>query len=75
MDAGAGCLIVYEEQSPDHTHEHTLETLGNMSKVVDALSFKANQITVPTEVKLEGKDSGLTDKAGSKDGNRGGEEA
>jgi len=47
LDAGAGCLIVYEDQSPDHTYEQALETLGNMSKVVDALYVKANQISAP----------------------------
>jgi len=51
LDAGAGCLMVYEDQSPDHTYEQALETLGNMSKVVDALYVKANKISVPPETK------------------------
>merc|ERR1712196_491264 len=49
LDAGAGCLIVYEDQSPDHTYEQALETLGNMSKVVDALYVKAHKINAPPE--------------------------
>ena len=58
LDAGAGCLIVYEEQAQDDTYDQALETLGNMSKVVDALYMKANQISAPPkkEEEKEGKE-------------------
>ena len=44
LDAGAGCLIVYEDQSVDTTYEQALETLMNMGRVVDALYLKANKL-------------------------------
>jgi len=51
LDAGAGCLIVYEDQSADTTYEQALETLTNMGRVVDALYLKANKLAAPvTEV-------------------------
>ena len=56
LDAGAGCLIVYEDQTPDHTYEQALETLGNMSKVVDALYVKAHKINAPPEEPKKDKD-------------------
>ena len=76
LDAGAGCLIVYDEDAPDDTYERALETLGNMSKVVDALYLKANQISAPPEEKKkdEAKDKenekgkGKDDKSKEKKG-------
>merc|ERR1712196_31362 len=56
LDAGAGCLIVYDEEAADDTYDEALETLGNMSKVVDALYLKANKITAPPEEKKEEDD-------------------
>lgn len=44
LDAGAGCLIVYEEQSVDSTYDQALETLTNMGRVVDALYLKAGRL-------------------------------
>ena len=44
LDAGAGCLIVYEDQNADTTYEQALETLTNMGRVVDALYLKANKL-------------------------------
>jgi len=44
LDAGAGCLIVYEDQSIDTTYEQALETLTNMGRVVDALYSKAGKL-------------------------------
>jgi len=44
LDAGAGCLIVHEDQTPDTTYDQALETLNNMGRVVDALSQKANKL-------------------------------
>jgi len=64
LDAGAGCLIVYEDQSPDDTYEQALETLGNMSKVVDALYGKANKIMAPPEDKDKDKDKDEKKKDG-----------
>lgn len=61
LDAGAGCLVVYDEESPDLIYEQSLETLGNMSKVVDALYVKANKITAPPEEKKEDKKEGDKD--------------
>lgn len=53
LDAGAGCLIVYEDKGADKTYEQALETLKNMDKVVDALSVKANKIAAPPEPEKE----------------------
>ena len=47
LDAGAGCLIVYEDQSVDTTYEQALETLTNMGRVVDALYVKAGKLAAP----------------------------
>ena len=44
LDAGAGCLVVYEDQNADTTYDQALETVSNMSKVVDALNVKANSL-------------------------------
>lgn len=44
LDAGAGCLIVYEDQTVDSTYEQALETLTNMGRVVDALYVKAGKL-------------------------------
>ena len=55
LDAGAGCLIVYEDQGKDTTYDAALETLGNMNKVVDALCVKANKIQAPPEEPKEEK--------------------
>jgi 26S proteasome regulatory subunit N6 len=46
LDAGAGCLIVYDDQAPDTTYNQALETIGNMGGVVDALYEKAQQLAV-----------------------------
>merc|ERR1712196_261769 len=62
LDAGAGCLIVYDEDSPDDTYDQALETLGNMSKVVDALYVKANKIAAPPEEKDKEDDKKKVDK-------------
>ena len=67
LDAGAGCLIVYEEQTPDDTYDQALETLGNMSKVVDALYVKANHISAPPKPKEEEKEKEGKDKDGKKE--------
>jgi len=52
LDAGADCLIVYEDQVPDTTYEQSLETLSNMGRVVDALSLKANLLVQSNDGKF-----------------------
>jgi len=64
LDAGAGCLIVYDDQAADTTYDQALDTLNNMSKVVDALYVKANKIAAPPEEKKD-KDK---ENADGKDG-------
>jgi len=56
LDAGAGCLIVYEDQSADDTYDQALETLGNMGRVVDALYTKANKLGAEPAKKKEKTD-------------------
>ena len=59
LDAGAGCLIVYEDQSADTVYDEALTTIDNMGKVVDALYHKAGGLAqVPTSAvaKAEGKE-------------------
>ncbi|KAH8925026.1 putative 26S proteasome non-atpase regulatory subunit Rpn6 [Atractiella rhizophila] len=41
IDQGEGCLIVYDEPEEDETYDATLETLKNVSTVVDNLHAKA----------------------------------
>ena len=57
LDAGAGCLILYDEAAADSTYEQALETLGNMGKVVDALYSKANLLDAPPKAKEAEKDA------------------
>lgn len=52
LDAGAGCLIVYEDQKADETYDQALETLGNMGRVVDALYDKAQKLGVTSHSQL-----------------------
>ena len=47
---------MYDEESPDLIYDQALETLGNMSKVVDALYVKSNKISAPPEEKKEDKE-------------------
>ncbi|BGP15630.1 hypothetical protein JCM10213_004150 [Rhodosporidiobolus nylandii] len=37
LDQGAGCLIVFDEQEVDKTYDTTLETIGQVSQVVEQL--------------------------------------
>ena len=53
LDAGAGCLVVYDDQAADDTYDQALETLGNMGRVVDALYTKANTLGAPPKKKKE----------------------
>mmetsp|Transcript_47402 Transcript_47402/g.153866 ORF Transcript_47402/g.153866 Transcript_47402/m.153866 type:complete len:83 (+) Transcript_47402:101-349(+) len=49
LDAGAGCLIVYEDSATDTTYPQALETLDNMGRVVDALYDKAQKLGVTSQ--------------------------
>ena len=72
LDAGAGCLVVYEDQAVDTTYDEALETLGNMSKVVDALNVKANSLVGGASKPKDDKDDKKKDdkdKEGKEDKN------
>eukprot|EP01018_Ginkgo_biloba_P000083 Gb_31069 [translate_table: standard] len=44
LDQGAGCLIIFEDPKPDSIFPATLDTISNISKVVDSLYFKSAKI-------------------------------
>lgn len=43
LDQGRNCLIIFEEDEPTVMFEHSLETLGNLDSVLDALYDKAQK--------------------------------
>ncbi|XP_015786119.1 26S proteasome non-ATPase regulatory subunit 11 [Tetranychus urticae] len=45
LDQGEGVLIIFEDVQTDKTYEACLETIQNMSKVVDALYQKAKKLS------------------------------
>jgi 26S proteasome regulatory subunit N6 len=44
LDQGAGCLIIFDDPKPDGIFSSTLETISNISKVVDSLYLKSAKI-------------------------------
>ncbi|XP_024374418.1 26S proteasome non-ATPase regulatory subunit 11 homolog [Physcomitrium patens] len=44
LDQGAGCLIIFDDVKPDGIYPSTLETICNISKVVDSLYLKSAKI-------------------------------
>jgi len=44
LDQGAGCLIIFDDPKPDAIFSSTLETISNISKVVDSLYLKSAKI-------------------------------
>jgi 26S proteasome regulatory subunit N6 len=44
LDQGAGCLIVYDDDSAHTMYKATLETIANMDRVVDSLTVKSSKI-------------------------------
>lgn len=45
LDQGEGVLIVFDEMPVDKTYDRVLETIQNMSKVVDTLYQKAKKLS------------------------------
>ena len=46
LDAGAGCLIVYDDQTADETYDQALDTIGNMSKVISLTPTPAESVSI-----------------------------
>ncbi|CAO2812867.1 unnamed protein product [Amaranthus hypochondriacus] len=44
LDQGAGCLIIFDDLKTDAIYEATLETISNVSKVVDSLFIRSAKI-------------------------------
>eukprot|EP00245_Coleochaete_scutata_P002309 TRINITY_DN1300_c0_g2_i1.p1 TRINITY_DN1300_c0_g2~~TRINITY_DN1300_c0_g2_i1.p1 ORF type:complete len:509 (-),score=114.46 TRINITY_DN1300_c0_g2_i1:261-1718(-) len=44
LDQGAGCLIIFDNIPPDGIYPASLDTISNMSKVVDSLFIKSAKI-------------------------------
>ncbi|KAG6549751.1 hypothetical protein Mapa_008731 [Marchantia paleacea] len=44
LDQGAGCLIIFDDAKPDGIYPATLDTITNISKVVDSLYLKSAKI-------------------------------
>ncbi|ERN02497.1 hypothetical protein AMTR_s00083p00010170 [Amborella trichopoda] len=44
LDQGAGCLIIFDNPKPDAIYPATLETISNISKVVDSLYLRSARI-------------------------------
>lgn len=46
LDQGAGCLEVFEEAAADGVYPAALDTFSNMSRVVDTLFARSQNIVV-----------------------------
>lgn len=44
LDQGNGCLQVFEEQDEDEAYPAAIETINNMSSVVDALFTRSQKL-------------------------------
>jgi 26S proteasome regulatory subunit N6 len=44
LDQGAGCLIIFEDPKTEEIFPATLETIGNVGKVVDSLYMRSAKI-------------------------------
>ena len=44
LDAGAGCLEVFDEPEPDSVYPAALATFDNMTRVVDTLFQRSHRI-------------------------------
>jgi len=44
LDQGSGCLVVFDEQPPETMYKATLETIGNMTQVVEKLQKRSEGI-------------------------------
>lgn len=54
IDQGTGCLVIYEEPEEDKTYNAALETIKQMSSVVDLLFDKAVKQAAKTQIEDEG---------------------
>lgn len=48
LDQGAGCLIVFDEEEQDKVFPYALDTIDNMSHVVESLSSRARTLSSRT---------------------------
>ena len=46
LDQGSGCLVVFDEQPPETMYKATLETIGNMTQVVEKLQKRSEGISL-----------------------------
>jgi 26S proteasome regulatory subunit N6 len=44
LDQGAGCLLVFDDAPEDKIYNASVDTIVNMSKVVDSLYVKSQKI-------------------------------
>lgn len=44
LDQGAGCLIVFDEPEEDKTYDASLQTIGQISQIVDQLFLRTRTV-------------------------------